>query len=140
MQAWCKRTQRLFQAVCQPAHAAALKPQNQCVDCVSAAYNCGKKIGTTGPFPGTFTGSVELSSTPTITILCRSLFLNLLAVYLAISPSPVILFCPLCLSAHLYLSHIPTQHYPFKSFEDNRQPSSVFLSLTHSLAPKLNEC
>lgn len=83
------------------------------------------KIGTTGPFPGTFTGSVELSYTPTITILCRSLFLNLLAVYLAISSSPVILFCPLCLSTHLYFSHIPTQHYTFKSFEDNRQPSSV---------------
>lgn len=62
------------------------------VDCVSAAQNWGGKNGTIGPFPGTFTGSVELSYTPTITILCRSLFLNLLAIYLAISPSPVILF------------------------------------------------
>lgn len=43
MQTWCRRTQRLLRAVCQPAHAAALEPQTPCVDCVSAAQNWEEK-------------------------------------------------------------------------------------------------
>lgn len=93
----------LFANLPTPQHWS-LKPS---VLTVSLQCKTGKekKKGTIGPLPGTFTGSVELSYTPTITILCRSLFLNLLAIYLAISASPVILFCPLSLCPPLLLSH-----------------------------------
>lgn len=132
MQTWCRHTQWLFANLPTPQNRS-LKPS---ILTVSLQHKTGRKeIATIGPFPGTFRGSVELSYTPTITIL----FLNLLAIYLAISSPPVIPFGPLCLSAHLYFSHIPTQQYTFKSLKDNRQPWSVFcaffLSLTHCLTP-----
>lgn len=65
-----------------------------------------------------------------------SLFEPTCYIYLAISPSQSC-FVSLSLSAHQNFSHIPTQHYTFKSCEctDNLDPSlSLSLSLTHTLS------